>query len=136
MSGTFSNTIYGGAFGGTRWGQKGGELRDSKTTAQKIADIVALIPLGEENALSAPFLAAMAGLKSTRELRKAVRQARLNGELICSSIKGYFRPIEKAELERFIVTYTCFSDSTREMLTAARRRLKKIEEKGDAGDTE
>ena len=55
---------------------------------------------GERNAISASDLCEVLGLSDTRNLRFAISEARMKGELILSTSAGYFLPDNENELKR------------------------------------
>ena len=63
--------------------------------------ILSAISTGEDNAVSADYLAKITGL-TVRELRQAVETLRRNGHVIVSSNNGYYYPATLRELERHI----------------------------------
>ena len=64
----------------------------------KVSD---LLLEGEGNAISMADLARIAQVPE-RALRREILQARANGELICSSDKGYFLPADNSEIAAFV----------------------------------
>ena len=68
---------------------------------KKVINISSFIPYGLENAISMSKLAIRTG-ESKRTVRKLIQQARLDGELICStcntdSATGYYFPLTPDE---------------------------------------
>ena len=80
------------------------------------------IPRGEENAVSMAELARR-WETDERETRQLIYSARKDGELICSSVRGYFRPTSDAELLAWYRTAKSRSIGTLESLRTARRTL-------------
>ena len=90
--------------------------------------IFSLLLEGEENALSAPELAKLAGYKNERSLRMAIDRERKN-LLILASDKGYFRPQlgDKglAEIRAFVRRMDLRMKSNRQTIRACKRVLKR-----------
>lgn len=94
-----------------------------------IEELIALLPRGEENALPASYLTAALDLSSTRDLRRLVRKARLDGNAICASVGGYFLPANSVELRSFITTTAIVASSIRELVIEARKQLLQMEQR-------
>ena len=85
------------------------------------ADIIkASIGEGEAAAISSGELKTLAGL-SERELRKAIEHLRREGLVIASNSKGYFKPADLYELERYIEQETKRAKSVLYTLKTAKR---------------
>lgn len=83
---------------------------------------------GEKNAISTPDLCERLGLDDTRALRLLVAKERAAGKVILSSCHGgYFLPIDRKEVERFVRTERKKAVSTLAALKSARRYLKETE---------
>lgn len=80
------------------------------------------IPRGEQNAISMAELARR-WEADERETRQIIYSARKDGELICSSVRGYFRPETDTELLDWYRTARSRSLGTLESLRTARRTL-------------
>ncbi|MGI6688237.1 MAG: hypothetical protein ACOX6Y_07800 [Christensenellales bacterium] len=60
------------------------------------------LPLGEFRAVKADSLCAAWGLRSAREVRRAVHEMRKTGLIICSGQAGYWRPETMDEIQRTV----------------------------------
>lgn len=60
------------------------------------------IPVGKENAISSKELETLTGL-TKRQIKKAVRDARINNVLICSGQTGYYTPADMNELMNWYI---------------------------------
>lgn len=60
-----------------------------------------VFPVGEENAVTMSTLAAFWHVDD-RAARRRIELLRRNGEVICSSDRGYFRPANVGELRRYV----------------------------------
>ena len=85
-----------------------------------------LIPRGEESAVSVPTLAKTLGT-SERDVRKQVSILRMQGELILSSARGYFRPATVGELRQFVSAMTKRGRATFAAVASARKVLRQLE---------
>ncbi len=86
-----------------------------------------IIPTGRENAISTAVLMEKAGYSDIRKVRQDIRILRIDGEVILSTTQkggGYYRPKDKAELQRFIRQEEHRAKSVFYALKAARRLLK------------
>lgn len=64
--------------------------------------ILDLLPVGKENAISTVDLVRLAGCGSARDLQERIALERNAGAVICSSTTGgYFRPANKMEIAEF-----------------------------------
>lgn len=115
------------------------------TGKSTLQGIVALLPCGEENAISTQALVQLAGCSSVRQLQKQIEAERAQGALILSSSAGgYFLPADRAEIRRYEVTLRRRALSTLRTLRVARQALKICEgqeellmrEAGDGGGAE
>ena len=93
--------------------------------------IESLLLHGEENAIQAKSLAAIAGVQTSRELRQMVERERRNGALILSSVRGrggYYLPAEGAagadELQTFTRTTTARIVALSKMIRPFKRALR------------
>ena len=64
--------------------------------------IIDFLSIGEEKAISSAALAAAVNIPE-RSLQKEILTARLNGDLILSSEKGYFLPSGDEDLTEYVV---------------------------------
>lgn len=64
--------------------------------------ILDLLPVGKENAISTVDLVRLSGCGSARDLQERIALERTAGAVICSSTTGgYFRPANKMEIAEF-----------------------------------
>lgn len=66
-------------------------------------NILDFIPSGEENAVSARDLAVLLHCHC-RDITLSINYLRRKGAVICSCQRGYFKPVESAEVSRFVRT--------------------------------
>lgn len=85
---------------------------------------------GEENAIHLCELRAKTGL-CDRELRKNIETLRRSGTVIISSSKGYFKPQNRSEVDRYIKQETHRAKSIFYTLKHARELNKTFEEVGE-----
>ena len=93
-------------------------------------DIMALLPVGEANAIPSKQLADMCGFSNVRELQKAIEALRCSGEIICSTGfdgGGYYIHANVAELRNYVNTCQNRAKNTFRSLGAAKRALKQME---------
>lgn len=86
-----------------------------------------ILPVGESNKISTHDLMNLINESSIRELKKRVRDERLNGALILSTTQnggGYYKPKNESEITAFIELYSRHAKSTFAMLKTARHALK------------
>lgn len=94
-----------------------------------------ILPTGEQNAISRRELMNITGY-TDRQLRRQIAAERRSGALILSSTDsingGYFRPEENSavELRRFVNSMSSRARATFLALSAARKALAAIEERG------
>ena len=87
--------------------------------------IASLLPFGEENAVTTGQLVKMTGCKSARELQQYIARERDLGAVICSgSGRGYWRPKDRQELQRFVKTMRNRALNTLKATKSARSALK------------
>lgn len=100
-------------------------------------DISALLPRGEENAVSTKVLMELAGCTSARQLQGRISAERAQGALILATEKGYFLPAEgragRQELHRFVRTMERRAAGTLKAAEPARAALERQESEGGAG---
>lgn len=93
-------------------------------------EIITVLPVGKENAVSQKQLAAVLGV-SERHLRKIIETERQNGKVICSSSdadeNGYFLPANVEEAREFCVTMEKRAKTTLRCLKATRQWIKDTE---------
>lgn len=90
--------------------------------------IASLLPFGEENAVATDQLVKMTGCKSARELQQYIARERDLGAVICSgSGRGYWRPKNRQELQRFVKTMRNRALNTLKATKSARSALKAAE---------
>lgn len=89
-------------------------------------NFIKYIPHGEEHAVKLRDLVNLTGL-SGREVYKAVESLRRQGNVICATDAGYFRPTNKDELRRYIRRANARVRSESILLHPARKLLKKWE---------
>lgn len=77
---------------------------------------------GENNAVSLAEMCALSGLDN-RSTRLCIEAMRRNGEVICSSDKGYFFPADTAELRRYVCRERCRANSISLTLRPAEQLL-------------
>ena len=88
--------------------------RNNRRNKENGFPISELLPIGRENAIPGEQLV---GCKSIRELQSMIADERNRGALICSgSGKGYWRPKDRKEIERF---YQSMTSRANNILTAA-----------------
>ena len=91
-------------------------------------DYTEILSKGKHNGISAPVLAEMMGLKSTRALRADIARARAEGQLICSSTKyGYYLPETREEIKEFIRTMEGHAKGVFKALRSARAALQQMD---------
>lgn len=84
------------------------------------------IPRGEEHAVKLRDLVNLTGL-SGREIYKTIESLRRQGNVICATDAGYFRPTNKDELRRYLRRANARVRSESILLHPARKLLKKWE---------
>lgn len=94
---------------------------------ENIDILLSVLPTGEENAASTDCLLGILGLADSRSLRKLIAKARGNGEVICSSVDGYYLPQNREEIQRFYKTTRQKALSTLAILKSARVALGAID---------
>ena len=88
------------------------------------AKVIDLIPEGRCNAIGMKDLAMVLGI-SERETRKAIHKARLDGDVICGTDAGYYKPGTDAEAWEYIAIASARCLSGLKALKAARTRYGK-----------
>lgn len=68
-------------------------------------NITTFIPTGKENRISFKELKACSGISDDAAVRRALRIARNNGELICNDGNGYYMAEKPEDLDRSIKRY-------------------------------
>jgi biotin operon repressor len=100
--------------------------------------ILNLLPLGKENAITTEKLRGLSGCKSNRELQAEIEKLRKDGVIIASKSNaggGYFIPEGEAETREFYNTLRSRAISTLATLKHTRLALKEFERKtGEATD--
>ena len=86
-------------------------------------ELMQLLPRGESNAIPMAELAMLRG-ETEREARREIHDLRCNGEIVCSSANGYFRPADNQELLTWYRVARCRGLATLKSISAARRKLK------------
>lgn len=101
---------------------------------QKQGYIEALLPRGEQNAISSTELVRLAGVRSARELQNQIAREREAGSVIlstCRGVGGYFRPAPgeagKQEIAAFVSTLASRAIGTLRALKSAKRELKTLD---------
>ncbi len=84
--------------------------------------ILASLRAGEDNAVSLSEECKISGLDD-RSTRRLIEDMRQHGQVICSSPKGYFRPANKFELQRYILCERSRANSILQTLHAAENAL-------------
>ena len=85
--------------------------------------LFALIPEGEENAVSMSSLAHSLRVEC-RDIRALVLKARKEGYIVASNMKGYFIPTDSKELLRYYRRTQQRQTTTAVSIGAVRRKLK------------
>lgn len=88
-------------------------------------DFIKILPQGQQNAVPAAELAEILNFKDIRTMQMAIGEARREGQLICSSVKGYFLPADDSEIEQYIATLKSRALSTLKTIKTANEYLKK-----------
>ena len=106
-------------------------IADSIIERSQKQGIAAILPEGEENAISTSSLLRITGFTSSRQLQKAIERERDYGGVILSSTGGgYFVPSEgdkgRLEMKRFINTIRARAKNT---LKAAKPAEKALQER-------
>ena len=89
---------------------------------KKHAKLLDLIPEGRGNAISMKDLAGLLNC-TVREVRKAVFNARIDGEVICGTDAGYYLPATREELKEYYTLRRGAALSSLKALKGARIRL-------------
>ena len=76
------------------------ELAVKNDSSGRFAELLAIIPKGEENAVSMRQLSDLLGF-TPRHIRACIESARREGNVICSSDAGYYIPVNDDELRSF-----------------------------------
>lgn len=76
------------------------ELTIKNDLSGRYSRLLAVIPKGEENAVSMRLLSEVLGM-TPRHIRFCIESARREGNVICSSDAGYFVPLDDEELRRY-----------------------------------
>lgn len=101
---------------------------EKESQGDKMTDYTKILRRGRKNAIPAPDLAYMVGLKSTRALRADIAKARAEGQLICSSTKGgYYLPETRQEIQDFIRTMEGHAKGVFKALRSARAAMQQVE---------
>lgn len=106
------------------WMQRQYERGKDPMTDKRNAKLLDLIPKGRGNAIGMKDLAMVLGI-SERETRKAIHKARLDGEVICGTDAGYYKPGSDAEAWEYITIASARCLSGLKALKAARTRYGK-----------
>lgn len=96
-------------------------------TEQTVLDY---IPTGEENAVHSAEICAAFRL-TERERRLLFEQLRKRGAVICSSDRGFFKPADINELQRYIHTETARGKSILRSLNSAKALIRKMKAGGE-----
>lgn len=100
------------------------QTKSSKKSCKPDFPISELLPVGKENAISGEQLKQLAGCKSIRELQHLIADERNRGAIICSgSSKGYWRPKDRQEIERFCQSMTSRANNILSAAKSARSAL-------------
>lgn len=94
----------------------------------KSQPLLDLIPTGKENAIHADILALHAGI-TMRELRHQLELLRRNGEVILSSVNGYYLPSDLSEVTAYRKREERRAKSIFRSLRSARQLEKRLSEK-------
>lgn len=88
-------------------------------------NLVELIPMGKENAITRNRLCELTGL-SDRKVRMAIHDARTDGVMIISSTgqSGYFMPETRADVEKFIKQQKSYIRNLQKSVSRAEKELK------------
>ena len=109
------------------------------TEGSRRQDISALLPRGEENAVSTKTLVELTGCTSARQLQVRISAERARGALILSTERGYFLPAEgragRRELRRFVQTMVRRSAGTLRAAESAVTALAIMEDGCEDGKT-
>ncbi len=90
--------------------------------------IIAVMPIGEESGMSLDNLTLISGL-SSRATRLTIEKLRRDGEVICSSEKGYYYPADADELRRYVNKERCRANSITVTLESAEKLLSEWSER-------
>ena len=91
-----------------------------------LANISKFIPNGKENAVSMRYLANILDV-AERDIRQAILNARLQGEIICGTQFGYYTPADDSELTEYYYYARTRALTTLRSLKATRKRVVDIE---------
>lgn len=97
------------------------------STVEPHQTILGLISTGENNAIHLCELVSLTKMKN-REVRKCIEQLKRNGEVIVSSVNGYFKPETVTELKKYINQETHRAKSIFYTLKSARKLIQQLEE--------
>ena len=90
-------------------------------------DYTELLPKGKRNDVYGAELARQLCFKDTRLLRKDIARARAEGQIICSSARGYYLPETREEIQEFIRLMEGHARCIFGSLRSARRALRQID---------
>ena len=89
-----------------------------------------MLLVGEENATTTHELMRLAGITDSRDLRLRIEAERAAGALIlstCAGHGGYFLPLDRGEIERYVGTLRRRALSTLRTLRPAKRALRELD---------
>lgn len=87
--------------------------------------ILDMLPVGKENAISTADLVWLTGCKSARDLQERIAYERNHGAVICSgSGRGYWKPKDRQEIQEFVRTMDARALNTLRAAKSARAALK------------
>lgn len=96
------------------------------STIEPYKTLLRLIGRGENNAIHLCELVSYAKMES-REVRKCIEQIKRSGEVIISSVNGYFKPETAEELKKYINQETQRAKSIFFTLKSAREMMQRWE---------
>ena len=98
-------------------------------------DYATILDKGKENAIKTNVLMDMLGFDSKQNLKREIAQAREDGQIILSCIKGgYYLPKDNAEIEEWINTLTKRAETTLYTLENAKKYLDNVYSNNNMGN--
>lgn len=100
-------------------------VRNDTSNTSKYKTLLALIPFGAEHGISMKRLSYLLGVDS-RNVRKLIEGARLEGNIIASGDSGYYIPETVEELRCYVRIVRARSQTSRATLRAAEKLLSEV----------
>ena len=112
--------------------KKTNNTRDRTTNNIQAIDFSIYLNSGMHNAKSCDILCAECGINSVNRLRKEIKVARNNGQVILSSVRGgYYLPGNEQEIEDFIFTIQSRAETMQRSIRSAQEKLNQLSQESE-----